>query len=277
MGFAGLAIGLTAVLSPACVQAAPHRAEAAPTAAPLDPARMLLALRPSIAAAEAVEAAAPAVSAPAQAAEAPLAPTPARLLEPAVQPYRLTATATGRRNEVECLAAAVHYEAANQGEEGQEAVAQVVLNRLNDPRYPKTVCGVVFQGSTRSTGCQFTFTCDGSLSRRPAMAAWRRAETVAEQALDGYVMTDVGAATHYHTIWVHPYWGPTLVKVARIGAHVFYRVPGAHAPGASPVLTRASLARAPRASRAAAAAPHGFTAWGLSVTGPERPITTTAW
>ena len=262
------------VVAGAWVLLAPALATAKP-AAEIDPARMLLALRPSIAAAEAADAKAQTPATPA--AEQPAAAVaPALKLEPAVQPYRLTATATGRRNEVECLAAAVHYEAANQGEGGMAAVAQVVLNRLNDPRYPKSVCGVVFQGSARSTGCQFTFTCDGSLTRHtPSLAGWRRAEAVAEKALDGYVMADVGAATHYHTVWVHPYWSPSLVKVATIGAHIFYRAPGAAAPGALAV-TRAAAVRAARAPRSMAA-PQGFTAWGLSVEPQAPPSTSTAW
>lgn len=236
----------------------------------IDPAAMLLALRPSILAAEAqapVEAAQPAA--------------PAEVVQPKietrVEPYRLTADATGRHNEVECLAAAVHYEAANQGQNGMAAVAQVVLNRLMDPRYPKTVCGVVFQGSTRHTGCQFTFTCDGSLQRKPSLVAWKRAEDVAEQALDGYVMADVGGATHYHTVWVHPYWGPSLVKVTTIGAHIFYRAPGSHAPGAlRQNIVRVSAAKAEK-SRPPAASQAAFTLWGLSPNAPPPDRSTTAW
>jgi spore germination cell wall hydrolase CwlJ-like protein len=238
----------------------------------IDPAAMLLALRPSIQAAEA------------QAQPAPVEPAAAAQVRPPrtetrVEPYRLTADATGRRNEVECLAAAVHYEAANQGHDGMAAVAQVVLNRLMDPRYPKTVCGVVFQGSTRHTGCQFTFTCDGAMERHvPSLVAWKRAEEVAEQALDGYVMADVGGATHYHTVWVHPYWSPSLVKVATLGAHIFYRALGSHAPGALPArnIVRVSAAK-PARPGAPAASPAAFTLWGLSPNAPVPERATTAW
>jgi len=132
-----------------------------------------------------------------------------------------------------CLTMAVYYEAASESDEGQAAVAQVVLNRVRHPLFPKTVCGVVFQGSTLPTGCQFTFTCDGSLARRPSPAGWKRASDIAEKALDGYVMKAVGEATHYHTMWVVPYWQPTLVKLTQIGAHIFYRWSGdAGRPGA---------------------------------------------
>ena len=132
-----------------------------------------------------------------------------------------------------CLTMAVYYEAASESDEGEAAVAQVVLNRVRHPLFPKTVCGVVFEGSTLPTGCQFTFTCDGSLARQPSPAGWQRASRIAERALDGYVMKPVGEATHYHTMWVVPYWQPTLVKLTQIGAHIFYRWSGeAGRPGA---------------------------------------------
>ena len=103
----------------------------------------------------------------------------------------------------------------------------MVLNRLRHPVYPKTVCGVVFQGSEQKTGCQFTFTCDGALDRTPEPKAWARAMAVAQAALNGYVMKAVGEATHYHTQYVVPYWSPTLVKLTQIGQHIFYRWTGA--------------------------------------------------
>lgn len=125
-----------------------------------------------------------------------------------------------------CLTAAVYYEAASESLAGQQAVAQVVLNRVRHPAFANSVCGVVFSGSQRKTGCQFTFTCDGSLARKPSMAGWARARAVAQAALNGYVFTGVGTATHYHTLWVAPYWSPSLLKVANIGAHTFYRWKG---------------------------------------------------
>ena len=134
---------------------------------------------------------------------------------------------------LQCLSAAVYYEAASQGDDGEAAVAQVVLNRLRHPLFPKTVCGVVFQGSQKTTGCQFTFTCDGSLDRPPSPDGWATAERVAERALHGYVFKPVGEATHYHTMWVVPYWSPTLVKLTQVGAHIFYRWSGSGGlPGA---------------------------------------------
>jgi len=105
-------------------------------------------------------------------------------------------------------------------------VAQVVLNRMRHPAYPKSVCGVVYQGSARTTGCQFTFTCDGSLRWAPEPTLWRKARGVAERALGGYVDKAVGSATHYHASYVAPYWAPTLVKMTQVGAHIFYRWTG---------------------------------------------------
>jgi spore germination cell wall hydrolase CwlJ-like protein len=124
-----------------------------------------------------------------------------------------------------CLTQAVYYEAGFEPLEGRRAVAQVILNRLRHPAFPKSVCGVVYQGAGSGT-CQFTFVCDGALYRRPAADAWRQAEQVARAALSGYVETSVGEATHYHADYVAPRWAPLLAKVAEIGQHIFYRWPG---------------------------------------------------
>ena len=126
---------------------------------------------------------------------------------------------------LDCLTQAIYYEAAFEPIEGRRAVGQVVLNRMRHPAFPKTVCGVVFEGASRP-GCQFSFACDGSLGRPPAPGAWREARQVAEAALRGAVMKGVGQATHYHTDYVAPYWAPKLTKITRIGAHIFYRWPG---------------------------------------------------
>jgi spore germination cell wall hydrolase CwlJ-like protein len=147
-------------------------------------------------------------------------------IEP-MRPFVLTGGAEDRARALTCLTQAVYYEAAREPVEGQQAVAQVVLNRVRHPAYPKSVCGVVFEGSARAAGCQFTFTCDGALRWRPDPALWRRAEAVARRALAGYVDKEVGSATHYHAAYVAPYWAPTLVKMTRIGQHIFYRWPGA--------------------------------------------------
>ena len=152
-----------------------------------------------------------------------------------VPSFRFGLGNTERMRAVECLSAAAYYEAGDDPV-GQRAVIQVVLNRTRHPSYPKSVCGVVFEGSTRKTGCQFTFTCDGSLARVPSTAAWNRARALALAALDGAVDPSVGAATHYHANYVLPYWAPRLEKLTQIGAHIFYRFPGSW--GRAAVLTK---------------------------------------
>ena len=127
------------------------------------------------------------------------------------------------RRSLDCLTAAIYYEASGEAPDGQRAVAQVVLNRVRHPAYPHSICGVVFQGSERSTGCQFSFTCDGSLARIPGQASWEQARKVAEQALKGKVYRPVGLATHYHADYVIPWWADSLVKLSAVGRHIFYR------------------------------------------------------
>lgn len=139
---------------------------------------------------------------------------------------RESAAGAGYGAALRCLTQAVYYEAASEPEDGQRAVAQVVLNRVRHPAFPNTVCGVVYQGSERVTGCQFSFTCDGSLARVPSVGGWSRAERIARDALGGRVAAMVGNATHYHANYVVPYWAPTLDKAATVGAHIFYLMRG---------------------------------------------------
>lgn len=131
-----------------------------------------------------------------------------------------------RRRALLCMTQAVYYEAGYESAQGRRAVAQVVLNRMRHPAFPKSICGVVYQGASQPV-CQFSFVCDGSLYRRPALGAWQEAEKIAVAAIDGFVERSVGAATHYHADYVAPYWAPKLTKLAQIGAHIFYRWPGA--------------------------------------------------
>jgi hypothetical protein len=146
---------------------------------------------------------------------------------PAARPFNFASASTETRERaLECLTSAIYYEAGQESLEGQRGVAQVVLNRVRHPAFPASVCGVVYQGSTRLTGCQFTFTCDGSLAHAPETSAWNRARSVAKAALAGFVQPAVGNATHYHANYVAPYWAPTLAKTAAIGAHIFYRWSG---------------------------------------------------
>ena len=169
------------------------------------------------------------------------------------QPFAFKpATAEDRRRAMRCLTQGVYYEAALEPTEGQEAVAQVILNRVRDPNYANSVCGVVFEGAERTTGCQFSFTCDGALSQAPVGWAWNRARVVAERALAGHVAARVGTATHYHADYVRPWWAPTLNKLTQIGAHIFYRWKGVYGEpaafrqsysGREPVIDEARFSR----------------------------------
>jgi hypothetical protein len=145
---------------------------------------------------------------------------------PAARPFHFAGDAAQLARATDCLAVSLWYEAGDDPV-GQKAVAQVVLNRLRHPAFPKTVCGVVFQGAERSTGCQFTFTCDGAMLRVwPGEEAWTRARKIAADALDGAVFRKVGYATHYHTDWVVPYWSSSLDKLAEVHTHLFFRWTG---------------------------------------------------
>ncbi|MFC0588168.1 cell wall hydrolase [Novosphingobium aquiterrae] len=145
------------------------------------------------------------------------------LAGPVARALRIDNSGVDRSRALECLTAAIYYEAASEPDQGQRAVAQVILNRVAHPSFPNSVCGVVYQGSERSTGCQFSFTCDGSLARLPSRFFWQRAMGVAQAALSGYVEPSVGLATHYHTIAVHPAWDRDMNQITTIGAHIFFR------------------------------------------------------
>ena len=154
---------------------------------------------------------------------------------PAATPYVFRgASAQDSLRAQLCLTAAIYYEAANEPDEGQRAVAQVVLNRVRHPAYPNTVCDVVYQGTDRGDLlCQFSFACDGSMSRVPARESWIRASRAARAALAGSVFPGVGQATHYHTLAVNPSWNASMTRAALVGAHLFFRWPGAAGqPGA---------------------------------------------
>ena len=165
---------------------------------------------------------------------------------PVAAPFQL-AGALETSRELECLTQAVYFEARGETPAGQAAVAQVVLNRVRHPSFPKSVCSVVFQGAGKRVGCQFSFACDGSMRRGREVAAWNRARKVASKALEGKVMASIGDATHFHTTNVAPNWGPRLVRTAEVGMHVFYRLGrgGGAAPKAEDRVYYASYAAAP--------------------------------
>jgi len=123
-----------------------------------------------------------------------------------------------------CLSTAIYFEARGESYRGQVAVAQVVLNRVKDHRYPETICGVVFQNQNRRNACQFSFACDGIPEVVNEPKPWEQAEDIARRVLDGELyLTEVGDATHYHASYVRPAWAPRMQKVTQIGLHVFYK------------------------------------------------------
>lgn len=126
--------------------------------------------------------------------------------------------------ELWCLATAIYFEARGEAYRGQVAVAQVVLNRVKDHRYPDTICGVVFQNQNQRNACQFSFACDGVPETVTERRPWDQAEDIATKVASGELyLTEVGDATHYHATYVRPAWAPRMTKVTQIGLHVFYK------------------------------------------------------
>ncbi len=167
-------------------------------------------------------------------------PRPAPPMSPA---QRLHLLGKDRERAEACLARAIYFEARDQPYRGQVAVAQVVINRVFSGIYPRDVCGVVYQNSHRRFACQFTFACDGKPDIVTERGPWYRARLIARKTLDGklYVQA-VGAATHYHATYVHPYWVHEMRRYAREGIHLFYR-PRAWGNGSDePIWSSAELA-----------------------------------
>jgi spore germination cell wall hydrolase CwlJ-like protein len=137
---------------------------------------------------------------------------------------RLGLAGAARAKSEKCLANAVYFEARGEPVRGQIAVAQVVLNRVFSPFYPKTVCDVVYQNANRHNSCQFTFACDGIPDIVTEPDAWERAKRIARDMLDGKLwMPEVAKSTHYHAYWVHPSWVAEMKKMYKLGVHTFYR------------------------------------------------------
>ena len=128
-------------------------------------------------------------------------------------------------DDVKCLSRALYHEARGEGERGMRAVAEVVLNRAESSRFPDTVCAVVDQGAGNGRGCQFSFVCDGSERRRLEPRAWRRAQNLAREMLNGGDRALTDGATHFHALRVNPNWSRVYEMTAEIGAHRFYRPP----------------------------------------------------
>jgi spore germination cell wall hydrolase CwlJ-like protein len=149
------------------------------------------------------------------------APAPVRVISAAGGP---DAVSTELLAEHRCLSEALYYEARGEGAQGQKAVAEVVFHRMNNGNYGHSICAVVYEGASHP-GCQFTFTCDGELTKPKEEEAWRDSERLAAQILTGEVTlrNTTGGATNYHAVSVAPGWADSMSETAQIGKHVFYR------------------------------------------------------
>jgi hypothetical protein len=213
-----------APVEPQLRQAEPSSAETAPLAAPAAPAASEAVAQPAPLPAAAVEPAGP--DEIVNTVEVPQTvwivlphrrppPSPAQLLDLKGDHYD---------KAERCLAQAVYFEARNEPVRGQMAVAQVVMNRVFSPYYPKDVCSVVFQNAHRHLSCQFTFACDGKPEAIRERGAWARAQRIARQTLDAQIwLPEVAKATHYHAAYVRPNWIRDMRVMVRHGLHTFYR------------------------------------------------------
>ncbi len=129
--------------------------------------------------------------------------------------------------EQKCLTSGIYFEARGESMKGQAAVAQVILNRVRNPAYPDTICGVVYQNKGWYNRCQFSFACDRIPDIVWSRSAWATAKEIALAVTAGKIwFPEVGSATHYHATYVKPDWGPTMKRVSKIGKHIFYRTYG---------------------------------------------------
>ncbi len=129
--------------------------------------------------------------------------------------------------EQSCLARAIYFEARGEPLKGQAAVAQVILNRVRNPEYPNTICGVVYQNDNWRNRCQFSFACDGKRDRIKQPDLYDKAKAIAMAVTAGKIfISEVGSSTHYHATYVHPRWSRTMEKMKKIGLHIFYRTYG---------------------------------------------------
>lgn len=137
--------------------------------------------------------------------------------------YSLMSTTREKAKQTQCLATAIYYEARSETLAGQKAVGEVVLNRVSSKHFPDTVCDVVYEGAERKTGCQFSFTCDGSMETIPSGKAWNRSQTIAQHLILGAHKPTTSRSTHYHTTDINPVWAANLKSTRIIGSHAFYK------------------------------------------------------
>ena len=230
----------SAVASPAPPESGASQASAAWTMRPLAFAeRLLQGASPAVRRADALGSTTPAAadSTPVEVAAAPSpesAPAPGAPQAPDAnlppsgpsrQNYAALIGGDGAEQEKRCLAEAIYFEARGESEEGQAAVAQVVLNRVSSGLYPASICGVVYQNRQRRNACQFSFACDGRSLHVTEPEAWRTAVRIAGEVSAGTTyVSDVGGATHYHANYVRPRWARSLEKMDVIGRHIFYKL-----------------------------------------------------
>lgn len=124
-----------------------------------------------------------------------------------------------------CLSEALYFEARGESIQGQFAVAEVILNRVDSARFPNTICGVIKQGTGRKYQCQFTYTCDGHDEVIREKAAFERIGKISRLMIDGGPRVLTKGATHYHTKRVNPNWSRSFPRTTTIGVHHFYRMP----------------------------------------------------
>jgi spore germination cell wall hydrolase CwlJ-like protein len=219
----------TSVQSPAAAAAGSTGAAASTTTPSVGRALALSSTTPAPADATPIEIAAAPVSAP-QSMRLDRLPhsdtTVATRVDPDERPrYADLVNPDNLGKEQRCLAEAVYFEARSEPEEGQAAVAQVVLNRVRSGLYPSSICGVVYQNRHRHLACQFTFACEGKALRITEPEAWDDARRIATAVLEGRTyLADVGSSTHYHANYVRPYWSRRLKKMDVIGRHIFYKL-----------------------------------------------------
>jgi len=129
--------------------------------------------------------------------------------------------------EQACLANGIYFEARGESVRGQAAVAQVILNRVRNPAYPGSICGVVYQNDGWFNRCQFSFACDGIKDRVTSPSHYKTAQDVAMAVTAGKIfIPEVGSSTHYYANYVNPGWARGMKKMTKIGLHIFYRTYG---------------------------------------------------
>tara|TARA_R110000751_G_scaffold101602_2_gene195790 strand:- start:6519 stop:7457 length:939 start_codon:yes stop_codon:yes gene_type:complete len=129
--------------------------------------------------------------------------------------------------EQKCLATGIYFEARGEEVKGQAAVAQVILNRVRNPKYPGSICGVVYQNKSWFNRCQFSFACDGVADLIVDRRAFRLAKDVAMAVSAGKIfLAEVASSTHYNATYVNPSWAASMQRMTQIGSHIFYRTIG---------------------------------------------------